>query len=192
VTLSADSQSCAHELESINNVPGRGLFLVSETGRIAFVSESARARLASWPLIVRNELLILQDPQSDALFRSSLKRILDQEVDGGVQALYRADEQPPVFLRIVKSTLPKLAIITVRDPLWVEESDMRDIASLFDTTGRESQLALHLARGHSLLQFCENNFLSMNTAKTHLRQVFKKTGVNSQMQLVAVVLAALR
>lgn len=137
-------------------------------------------------------VLILRDPEAHARFLASLSESIQKGTSSGIQVVHRGEEEPPVFLTVFDSKIQGLAGIFVRDPWWVDDTDAQTLAALFKTTRRETQLALHISCGNSLRQFCAENHLAMNTVKTHLRQVFKKTKVKSQMQLVAVVLAALR
>ena len=86
-----------------------------------------------------------------------------------------------------------VVVVVMRSPtsdLW--EDDEQRIVQAFNLTKREAQLALHLSRGRDLSEFADSNYLSINTVKSHLRQLFKKIGVKKQLQVPVVVLAALR
>lgn len=62
------------------------------------------------------------------------------------------------------------------------------IQKLFGLTPKEATLALRLAAGESLLDAARTLNMSPNTARTHLRSVFAKTGVDRQASLVRVLL----
>ncbi len=65
------------------------------------------------------------------------------------------------------------------------------LATIFGLTRRESELACHLASGTRSQQFAECHHVSINTVKSHLKQVFRKVGVHNQIQLVACILSVL-
>jgi DNA-binding CsgD family transcriptional regulator len=62
------------------------------------------------------------------------------------------------------------------------------IQKLFGLTPKEATLALRLAAGESLLEASERLGIKPNTARTHLRSIFTKTGVDRQAKLVRALL----
>lgn len=62
------------------------------------------------------------------------------------------------------------------------------LQQVYGLTGAEARLALVLARGRTLEQAAQELGVKKNTARTHLAKSFAKLGVNSQHELVAVVL----
>jgi DNA-binding CsgD family transcriptional regulator/GAF domain-containing protein len=58
---------------------------------------------------------------------------------------------------------------------------------IYGLTRTEARLATHLARGGSLSDYCVENAISANTARTHLKHVFDKTGTHRQSQLVSLL-----
>lgn len=61
------------------------------------------------------------------------------------------------------------------------------IARLFDLTPQEARIATGLAEGRPLKDIAEQARIRMSTARTHLLQVFSKTGTSQQSQLVAML-----
>lgn len=57
-----------------------------------------------------------------------------------------------------------------------------------ELTAAEARLAVHLAEGGTLADHAAEQKISRNTARTHLRAIFQKTGVNRQAALVRLVL----
>ena len=66
--------------------------------------------------------------------------------------------------------------------------DSNIIIQLFGFTPTEAQLSLLLADGLSLDEASEALGMSRNTARTHLRSIFSKTGVSRQTLLVRLIL----
>lgn len=54
----------------------------------------------------------------------------------------------------------------------------------FDFTKREQEVVELLLRGHSYKKISEELFISLATVKTHVNNIFKKTGTNSKIQLL--------
>lgn len=79
------------------------------------------------------------------------------------------------------------AILFIRDP---EQSTPSRLAlqDLFGLTGAEASIAMALADGMSLDSIAKDRYISLNTARTHLKNVLAKTGTNRQSQLVALLL----
>lgn len=61
------------------------------------------------------------------------------------------------------------------------------LTQLYGLTNAESQLVASLFSGQSLEEAARTRAVSINTAKTHLRQVFQKCGVQSQASLLRLV-----
>ena len=55
-------------------------------------------------------------------------------------------------------------------------------------TPREREVALHLLRGSSSAQICENVGIASNTLRTHVRRILEKTGMHSRAEFVAKAL----
>ena len=62
------------------------------------------------------------------------------------------------------------------------------ITRLFGLTPTEASLAMLLANGLTLDEASDELGVSRNTARTHLRAVFSKTGVSRQTGLVSLIL----
>src|SRR5262245_58539705 len=74
--------------------------------------------------------------------------------------------------------------------LFMGESIDR-LRSHFGLTPAEARLALHLVTGQTLRSAAAKLSISYETARTHLKNIFKKTGTCRQTQLVIVVLTVL-
>lgn len=182
------------ELELGSSVKGEGVFLVTLSGAILHSSVFADEGIAAghWPIKVLAGHLVLDDSEQQINLISQIKDVAEDRKSISGMSLDRGDGRLPMFLSIRKSVQDALVLVTARDPEWLAEDDAIRLQQLFGLTRREGELASYLATGKTIAQFAESNFLTSNTVKSHLKQVFKKTGVQSQMRLVAIVLAALR
>ncbi len=136
-----------------------------------------------------------------------LQRLLQEAIAGG-----RADVGPSVVeamsisrqfdrsrLGIVVRTIPMgqwsestrrpAAAMFLRDPDYNSAQPMQDVVRrIFDLTKMEAALAVLLAKGNTLDEAAEQLGVRRNTARTHLRSIFGKTGVTRQTMLVRMLL----
>lgn len=61
------------------------------------------------------------------------------------------------------------------------------LKELFGLTDSESRVAAYLANGNTLTEAAEALSVSINTAKTHARNIYEKTGVNKQTKFIQLV-----
>jgi len=103
----------------------------------------------------------------------ALKRVV-------VKAVYQAaalPEQPaaPMF------------IIRLSETRELPKDIEKFLQDQFDLSQSESHLARHLTMTGSMGATVEDLGITRNTAKTHLRRIYEKTGVNTQLQLARLV-----
>jgi DNA-binding CsgD family transcriptional regulator len=65
------------------------------------------------------------------------------------------------------------------------------LRSHFGLTPAEAKLALHLVAGETLRSAEVKLSISYETARTHLKNIFNKTGTSRQAELVIVIVTAL-
>ncbi len=83
--------------------------------------------------------------------------------------------------------IPAVAIF-ISDPEQQGAAGAETLQRLFGLTHAEARLSLLLADGQTLDEAADALGVSRNTARTHLRAVFSKTGVSRQTQLVRLIL----
>ena len=74
-----------------------------------------------------------------------------------------------------------LALIVVAHAEAPAPLESRDLQALFGLTAAEARLALSLAEGKILQDIAQSAHVSINTAKTQLRNAFEKTGTHRQV-----------
>jgi DNA-binding CsgD family transcriptional regulator/PAS domain-containing protein len=110
--------------------------------------------------------------------------------------LPRAGGKPDLGLVIRGVPLPATAqaraipsaAIFINDPEQVSSAPVKMLARLFGFTPAEAGLAIQLANGLTLDEASAELGVSRNTARTHLRSLFAKTGVSRQSMLVRLIL----
>ncbi|WP_313801501.1 helix-turn-helix transcriptional regulator [Sphingobium sp.] len=73
------------------------------------------------------------------------------------------------------------------DPTRPAGPSSETLRDRFQLTRAEAALAVHLAEGASLAEAANRLDIAYNTARTHLRAIFAKTGTHRQVQLVTLL-----
>lgn len=79
------------------------------------------------------------------------------------------------------------AAMFITDPTRIAIPESEAPRLIYGLTRTEARLAAHLAHGKSLADYCVANAVTANTARTHLKRVFEKTGTRRQGQLVSLL-----
>ena len=134
----------------------------------------------------------------DRDFQTLLERAVRHELregEGGFSAERFSGRRP--FTGVVTSLNATARTGFARDAraaLYVSDPEarnlgMRDLlASLYGLTDAEAELATLLSAGHSLEAAAEIRGVTLHTARSQVRNVFGKTGVNRQSELVRLLL----
>ncbi len=114
-------------------------------------------------------------------------------------ALQRAEEQRPltIFVRAVKTKADTPAaneaavLIMILDSALPVETTQAELRQLYGFTATEARLANHLMEGLALEDCCAAMGVRRTTARMHLRNIFAKTGVRRQGELVSLLLKSI-
>ena len=186
-----------------------GVLILDEAGRILWANRAGEGiAAANDGLAVRGGCLTAASAEENAtlarLIREAALTATGQGMAaGGALSLTRPSLRRPFAvlvapLRIARTVMqsrqPAVAVL-VSDPEVKPQPAPELLAQLYGLTAREAELVTLLLDGLDLNDVAERLALSMNTVRTHLREVFHKTGTHRQSELVALVLrsvAALR
>jgi DNA-binding CsgD family transcriptional regulator len=114
-------------------------------------------------------------------------------------ALRRAEGKRPLtlFVRAVKSKTDSpvdneaAVLIMILDSGLPVETTEAELRQLYGFTATEARLANHLMEGLALEDCCEAMGIRRTTARMHLRNIFAKTGVRRQGELVSLLLKSI-
>ncbi len=181
--------------------------VLNETGEILHANRLAESILATRDGLSRSNDTLMIDHHDDAKrFRELVVRAVEAQRTSRtglveVMRVRRPSGKPDISLAVRPSTsrtglqnerlTNTVAVFLSTNTLDGDEKPPMSaevIQKLFGLTPKEATLALHLAAGKSLLDAARTLNMSPNTARTHLRSVFAKTGVDRQASLVRVLL----
>ncbi len=81
------------------------------------------------------------------------------------------------------------AVMFLSDPHWKNDFDPARLGKIYGLTPAEAQLPNLLVQGSCVEEAAEKLCVSLNTVRTHLKQIFSKTGTNRQVEVVRIVLS---
>ena len=188
-----------------------GVFILDEAGRLLWANRAGETiAAANDGLGTRGGSLFAAAADENA----TLNRLIGEAAltatgqglaAGGALSLRRPSLRRPLSVLVapfrVARTEPMLlsrrpaVVVLVSDPEAKPRAAPELLIQLYGLTAREADLVTLLLDGLDLRDAAERLALSMNTVRTHLREVFNKTGTRRQAELVALVLrsvAALR
>jgi DNA-binding CsgD family transcriptional regulator len=178
-----------------------GVVVVADENRILHANETARHMLANGGRIVsRRGRLVACEPAADAELSQAISLAGSDEAALGAAgigvSLGAVDAQPalahvlPLARGEVRTRLMPQAtaavFINTADPR--PQPDLRALARSFGLTPAEARVAERLLAGAAnLAEVAASLEVSLPTVKTHLSQVFAKTGVSRQTDLIALM-----
>ena len=201
-----DSLECERQLfaGTINRML-LGIISFSQTGQILEMNQEAKRILGEKDGIWLSGNTLTADSVQEG---RELQRMLKQAFSD-----HPAEDEGPGVVQALSITRPsgraKLGVLIRAIPLgqWSESRQrpgtvvfLRDpessgaqpsqelVRRLFGLTRMEAQLALLLTEGLTLDEAAEQMNVRRNTARTHLRSIFSKTGVTRQTMLVRLLL----
>lgn len=174
-----------------------GTFVLDEQGQLLSHNAAAQALLARHSVLqLSSGQLSLVDAEQNQRLQTMLAQCLVGEDMPLVPAMRVAtgEVELGLVMRPISDgpwsegrAVPRLAVF-VSDPKHAFNTPAEVITHLFNLTLSEARLSLALAEGASLDEAAEQLGITRNTAKSHLKSVFAKTGVSRQSQLIGLLL----
>ena len=203
VTLSLESQwrwqeanDLALALLSLTDHDANPLILVTAEGE-AIHRNPAAEQLLQRCIGVRLEgsRLVAASAADQRLLRETIARVArdDAAVAPSVLTLASAPPAPPVvavvrpagqvFTRQVGSRRG-LVMVTIRGGHAAHDASSCIFARQYELTAAQAKVSALVFAGQSLAMISQTLNLSENTVRSHLKQIFQKTGTHGQMELV--------
>ncbi|MDZ7753838.1 MAG: LuxR C-terminal-related transcriptional regulator [Gammaproteobacteria bacterium] len=177
------------------------VLVLDRQGRVIFMNRAARQ------LVTDGDALQLEGLEPVAAFRGArrglavaINRIIVGEVDGerphGGATLQLPRQSGRRPLNIMLTRLPAsqpfarggVAAIFITDPERIPPSTEDLLADLYNLTRREAALARDLMNGITVEEHARSRQVSINTTRTHLRNLLRKTHTRRQGELAALLL----
>lgn len=141
--------------------------------------------------------LVLRDRQAQSAFNAFLDRLrtaTDRDALAVAPIVIRRDGKLPIVVRVLPvdgaARSPFLGARAILIFSGFDESEAEQLTMLrqaFQLTPSEARLALYLAGGKSLEEAAQEMAIAQETARSHLKAVFRKTATHRQGELIALV-----
>ncbi len=194
-----------HEQHALREVMDRfpsGVILLDKDSRAVLTNRSADQILAlSDGIRLDRGRPRLADPQQDRAFQQLLEeaagtRALRGRSYGRTMSLMRTSGRRSYAALVNPLLAPPpgtglreaVTILFIADPEGSQISTTEVLEGLYDLTPAEAELLRLLAEGRSLEEVAQKRGVTMNTARSQLKQVFAKTDTRRQGELVRLVL----
>ncbi len=200
--IDASSNLIAGLRSAVDNMPG-AVFGLNESFGVEFANVKAEAvlRANDGISVVKRQLCLASPRGQDRLARLLSAFGRDQLENPAAPSVVRVDRPSGrrpylVFVTPAKTATPmheddptrRIRFLAIISDLNADPVDMSHYLEIvFGLTPAEAKLAKSLAKGLSLKDHREALEISNETAKWYLRQIFQKTGVNRQAELVALL-----
>lgn len=174
----------------------QAVIIAGQKAQVIFMNRRAEAMIREkdglW--LAPDGLCASRSPGTGQLREWIARVVAVENHPGGILSLERAGKGPLKLL--IAPLLPSLgrpvrkpaALIWIAFPEPVAPTSPALLERLFQFTRTEARLAAALLEGKSLQEFSAEAGVSQHTAKTHLKNLFTKTGVSRQAALVRFVL----
>ncbi|MGE4529580.1 MAG: helix-turn-helix transcriptional regulator [Rhodospirillaceae bacterium] len=178
-----------------------GVILLDAAGCPAFMNDGAQAVLAAGDGLAwhAGSLLTARAAETRRLHEAIRTALAAREeagagMPGAQMAVTRPSGRRPYVVRILPA--PRLerflsrfgfaCVVHIHDLGAVRVPDRGMLAAAFGLTGRETDLAIALVRCSGLTAAATEAGMAHNTARNHLQAVFRRCGVASQAEAVAL------
>ncbi|MBY3282873.1 helix-turn-helix transcriptional regulator [Rhizobium laguerreae] len=183
----------ADAAEAAFDMGGKGLVLLDRHGDVVRWNKSAEVSFSDH-LFVRNKRLTTSDSATLRAMNKAIHDAVASKTSAPPIAVARLDALP-IVLYISPATRVAVDLFSPCQ-IFVVIVDLKErripapqiLQHLFGLTKAESELACNLARGRTLQEVAGSQGISYETERSRLRSIFEKTGVNSQVDLVSMVL----
>jgi DNA-binding CsgD family transcriptional regulator len=199
--LSAAEQRSALTFEMLERLD-LGILILMADARILFANAvAARLLRKGADLTVSNGCVRprypAQGPQFEKTVRNAAFTSVGQGTSAGGFVVIERPEGPPLSLMVSPYVAPPgspghtygASLVLFTDPEARTDVPEHAIAKMFGLSPAQSRLVSALVAGETMADYADSIGISLNTAKTQMKQIFLKTGVNRQSDLVRTVAA---
>ena len=179
-----------------------GIVLVDSRRLVLLCNQMARTILdeADGLKVGEGHLLEANRPEDTITLQRLVEAALPEAVSGGfptggATTIGRSEERPPLCLMVgpldvalekVESDDPVVAVI-ITDPQHELAPREKILCRLYGLAPQQVRLAVKLMQGKSINAASQEMQISVNTAKSHRREVYARTGTSTQAELVSLL-----
>lgn len=191
----------------LNSSP-RGIFALSDDGSIQWANSRAEEIMGRNDGIRRlHGKLVIDDSRPAEILKAHLSS-LSTETGAGMPDMdwnlsVRKRSIGPDYQLILGSiklrqwnlesrASDRLAIVYLHDPVDITTPSIEQLQNFYNLTKAQAKLSRELYRGKTITEAADSLNVSINTARSHLRGVYAKTGVRTQAELLGLLTSGLK
>lgn len=189
--------------ESVSHL-ALGVVLFNDAAQVVFYNNPAESLLEHNPNVrLAGQKLVVADPKQAELLRQSVAAVSsyrygDSEVP--FVALSLGKDEGYGLLRCWLMPLANAdlhtgeafdtarAVLFISDPTRSSPLEPARLMTVFGLTPKEAEIAAAIAEGYTIEEIAERYNRTTNTVRTHVKVIFRKTGVQRQSALVRLIL----
>lgn len=188
--------------QALDQLP-QGALIVNRTGQVMYSNQNAELILAQQDGLFVNRQRDLQAAHAND--NAQLRQMIGSAGEpasllpaqaGGLFQLNRPSGLRPLSLLIAplnREISPfnyhqPSVLIFISDPEQQTEAVEERLQQLYSLTPAEAKLAVILIRGNNVVAAAAELRITQNTARTHIKRIFQKTGTHRQSELINLLL----
>ncbi|MEO7223856.1 MAG: helix-turn-helix transcriptional regulator [Devosia sp.] len=168
--------------------------VLDPNGRL-FVANGMFDALVPSVFVDRNAGMELTDLGASPMFSRAVMAAISSRRDVPLSIPLRAAQgQPPMIVHVVpvrgaaNDVFSRASVVLFVTPVVVADVPTAEvIQGLFDLTPTEARVARALGRGETVAEIATGNGVAQPTVRNQIREIFAKTGVNRQADLVGLL-----
>jgi DNA-binding CsgD family transcriptional regulator len=173
-----------------------GTLILDRSGKIVASNRVARDTIEQYQALkIQQGALVIVDKKTNQQLYSALANIEDSNDPVPLTITVALNDSLALGLTVrpvrpddaLTHPVHAHAVVFISDPQGVRGISPETLKDLFGFTGSESKVAAYLANGHTLMEAADALSISVNTAKSHARNIYEKTGVNKQTKFIQLV-----
>jgi DNA-binding CsgD family transcriptional regulator len=173
---------------------GYGIISVDAQARVVFANRAAETLFNAGGLRVERHRLAVRRSSDTAALRRLVADAVHEGTDGSIVIV--REERPSLLILVMPLTaeqgshihVPRGAIVLIKDLERSTKPCLISFTQHFGLTPAQAALAHEIACGRSVAAAANHLGVSYATARTHLLQIFQKTGTSRQAELVRLML----
>jgi DNA-binding CsgD family transcriptional regulator len=163
-------------------------------GRLFVASETFNTLMPN-VFVDRNSGVELADPRANTMFTTAVTAAIGSRRNVPFSIPLRAvDGHPPMIVHVVpvrgaaNDVFSRASVVVFVTPGVIADVPTAEvIQGLFDLTPTEARVARALGRGATVAEIATSNGVAQPTVRNQIREIFAKTGVHRQADLVGVL-----
>lgn len=201
ITLAGRLASLSSELQlewGLLEALPQAVFALDETGRVLLANSQADDLLAANEGLALTEQLLRTTLAKDQVALDTLIRRASDPVGNGPAGwcrLGRLAGKPPLAVFVSHLADPERrlgcqgarVLVIVVDPMRALEPNLGALKQVFGLSPMEASVACALGARHDLASAANVLGIAFDTARAHLRAIFRKLGISRQQDLIAIL-----